>query len=199
MEDEITPSYLMVPDMVHRLHTADIDAGFLVSGLPSPTVQTLLDDPALRLLSLGARERALIVESVAFSSVTIQAGEYPSQLADEPAIQTIGTRAVLVTDEDLPYDVERITAAIFEGAAFLDVGGSTLNVTELSTSTSEEPEEQLQRFLARSLPSLPLHEDARAYYEKAGLLPVTPKTVELLYAWLTATCTGDIQRGNAPA
>lgn len=186
-EKDIIPSYLMVPDMVHRLHTEEIDAGFLVSGLPSHSVQTLLDDPTLRLLSLGARERALIVESAAFDSETIKADKYPSQLADEPDIQTIATRAVLVTVEDLGYPVERITEAIFEGAAFLGLGGSAVNVTELSTNASEGPGKQLQRFLARELPSLPLHEDAKVYYERAGLLPATPKPVDVLYDFLTAT------------
>jgi TRAP transporter TAXI family solute receptor len=191
---DITYSYLMVPDMVDRLHTGDIDAGFLMSGLPSHAVQTLLNDPELRLLSLGAKERALIVESVAFNSATIPAKEYASQLPDELPIQTIATRAVLVTNEDLPYDVEVITAAIFGGAAFLGIEGSALNVTELSTATGEEPRDQLRRSLARELPSLPLHEDARAYYEDNGLRPIrvtrADRLYNRLYDLLTATWKG---------
>jgi hypothetical protein len=184
--DDISPSYLSVPDMVHRLHSGEIDAGFIVSGLPSHSVETLLDDPRLRLLSLGARERAKIVESAPFDSVSIHPNKYASQLPDE-AIRTIATRAVLVTNADLPFDVETITEAIFEGAAFLGIGESALEVGAPSNTTGEDPHERLLRFMAQDLPSLPLHPGARAYYEKAGLLPPKRKVVDFLYDWLTAT------------
>lgn len=187
--DDISPSYLMVPDMVHRLHTGEIHAGFIVSGLPSHTVETLLDDPQLRLLSLGARERAKIVESAPFGSVSIPPDTYAAQLKDE-AIRTIATRAVLVTNADLPFDVETITEAIFEGAAFLGIGGSALEVTAPSITTGEDTQKRLLRFMAQDLPSLPLHPGAKAYYERVGLLPHDPGFVDLFYDWLTATWRG---------
>jgi TRAP-type uncharacterized transport system substrate-binding protein len=187
--DDISPSYLIVPDMVHRLHSGEIDAAFIVSGLPSHTVETLLDDPQLRLLSLGARERAKIVESAPFDSVSILPNEYVSQPPNE-AIRTIATRAVLVTNADLPFDVETITEAIFEGAAFLGIGESALEVTAPSITTGEDSRKRLLDFMGQDLPSLPLHPGARAYYERAGLLPRERKVVDFLYDWLTATWRG---------
>jgi len=184
--DNVSPSYLIVPDMVHRLHSGEIDAAFFVSGLPSHTVETLLDDPQLRLLSLGARERAKIVESAPFDSVSILPNEYASQPPDE-AIRTIATRAVLVVNADIPFDVETITEAIFEGAAFLGIGESALAVTGPGVATGESSQKRLLRFMAQELPSLPLHPGARAYYERAGLLPQQRKFVDFLYDWLTAT------------
>jgi hypothetical protein len=44
--------------------------------------------------------------------------------------------------------------------------------------------------MAQKLPSLPLHPGARAYYERAGLLPPRKTAVDFLYAWLTATWRG---------
>jgi TRAP transporter TAXI family solute receptor len=187
--DGITPSYLIVPDMVHRLHSGEIDAGFIVSGLPSHAIETLLDDPRLRLLSLGARERAKIVESAPFGSVSIHPNKYASQPPNE-AIRTIATRAVLVTNADLPFDVETITEAVFEGAAFLGIGGSALEVTAPAITTGESLQKRLLRFMAQPLPSLPLHPGAKAYYERAGLLPHDPGFVDLFYDWLTATWRG---------
>jgi len=184
--DDISPSYLIVPDMVHRLHSGEIDAGFIVSGLPSHAIETLLDDSQLRLLSLGARERAKIVESAPFDSVSIRPNKYASQPPDE-AIRTIATRAILVTDANLPFDVETITEAVFEGAAFLGIGESALEVTAHSITTGEDSKKRLLRFMAEELPSLPLHPGARAYYERAGLLPPPRTAVDILYDWLTAT------------
>ncbi len=187
---DIKPSYLMVPDMVHRLHSGEIDAGFIVSGLPSHAVETLLDDPQLRLLSLGARERAKIVESAPFDSVSIPPNKYASQPPGE-AIRTIATRAVLVTNADLPFDVETITEAIFEGAAFLRIAPPSATGEGLQkappTTTGEALRKRLLDFMAQDLPSLPLHPGAEAYYERAGLLPPKRKVVDFLYDWLTAT------------
>ena len=183
----IKRSYLMVPDMVQRLHSGEIDAGFFVSGLPSRAVQTLLEDPDLRLLSLGSKERAQIVESAPFYAKSIPAKTYACQKETEPDIQTIATRAVLVANGDLPFDVETITEAIFEGAAFLDIGGGALDVTASSIAAGEDPRQRLQRFMAQDLPSLSLHEGARAYYEKVGLRPRRRTLVDVLYDWLTAT------------
>ena len=186
-KDPIIPSYLMVPDMVHRLHSGDIHAGFIVSGLPSHAVETLLNDPDLRLVSLGPRERAKIVESAAFYAETIPAKKYACQWDTEPDIQTIATHAVLVANEELDFDVEVITKAIFEGAAFLDLGVSALDVSASSMATGEDPRQRLLRLMAQDLPSLPLHPSAKAYYEKAGLRPIPPRLVDYLNNLLTAT------------
>jgi hypothetical protein len=82
----------------------------------------------------------------------IEPGTYGAQLEGEPPIDTVTTWAVLVAHKDIPEDVETITRAVFEGAAFLGISQTTEG-------------------MARNLPSLPIHPGARDYYEEAGLLP----------------------------
>lgn len=177
--EDIISSYLPVSDMVHRIHSGEIDAGFFVSGTPSQAVQTLLNDPELALLRIGSVEQARIVESAAFTPAMIKLDSAAAGLREAaPSIPTLATQAVLVTAEDLPFDVKTITAAIFEGAAFLASKGSAETEGEAKTRV---------RRMAEDLPSLPLHPDARAYYEEAGYLPASETWVEQFIAWLTAT------------
>ncbi len=159
----IIPSFLSVSDMVSRLQSGEIDMGFFVSYVPSGAIKAILNDDAIKLLSLGAKERAPMTGSV-FATTTIEPGTYGSQKEGEPAIQTIATRAVLVTTEDLPFDVNTITKAIFEGEAFLDIEGG-------------------KNAMAKDLSSLPLHRAARVYYQKAGYLPSKPPIDWLAHTW----------------
>lgn len=153
--------HLPVPDMVERLHSGEIDAAFFVSHLPSEVLKTIVHDPRNQLLPIDPRRvGALLGPAVSVSR--IPPGTYGAQREGEPAIETLSTWALLVTREDLPFDVERITRAVFEGAAFLGIA-----------ETSEG--------MAREFSSLPLHEGARSYYESAGLLPTWS------IDWLTVT------------
>ena len=158
----IIPSFLPVLDMVNRLYSEEIDVGFFVSYVPSEALKTILNDGRIKLLSLGHEERAPMTATV-FATSTIEPGMYASQREDEPGIETISTRAVLVTTEDLPFDVETITEAIFEGQAFLGIQGGGDS-------------------MAADLPSLPLHPDAKRYYQDAGYLP-SKHAID----WLTPT------------
>ncbi len=158
--DRIIPSYLSVPDMVSRLHSGEIDLAFFVSYVPGEAMKTILNDGSIRLLSLGQRERAPMTRNV-FETSMIEPGTYASQKDGEPPVHTISTRAVLVTTEDLPFDVGTITQAVFEGEAFLGVRTN----------------------MADDLPSLPLHPDAEWYYKKAGFLPSKPPIDWLAVTW----------------
>lgn len=161
------PSFLSVSDMVSRLQSGEIDMGFFVSYVPSGAMKAILNDDTIKLLSLGAKERVPMTGAV-FAASMIEPGTYGSQKKGEPAIQTIATRAVLVTTEDLPANVEKITRTIFKGAAYLGIDG--------------DPKK-----MAEPLPSLPLHPGAKEYYQKAGLLPAPPHPFDWLFVWLTAT------------
>jgi TRAP transporter TAXI family solute receptor len=148
----IAPSFLPVPDMANRLHTGEIDGGMFVSYVPSEALKSILNSDDIRLLSLDQKHVAPMTRTV-FTTTKIRPGQYASQREGEPAIQTISTRAVLVTREGGSRDVRDITQAVFQGAAFLGTAVDSL---------------------AQELPSLPLHPDARRYYEEAGLLPNEP-------------------------
>jgi len=71
-------------------------------------------------------------------SPRIEHGQYGCQLENEPAIETISTQALLVTTEDLPFDVGKITRVLFEGADYLPIEGRA-------------------KAMARDLSSIPLH------------------------------------------
>jgi TRAP transporter TAXI family solute receptor len=160
--DPAETAYLSVPDMEERLHGGEIDAGFFMSHVPSQALRTVVHDGRNRLLSIEPRYLAAM-SGPALGVAKIEPGIYGAQLEGEPPIETVSTWAVLVAREDIPhFDVETITRAVFEGAAFLGISQTTEG-------------------MARDLPSLPIHPGARDYYEEAGLLP-EPWSVD----WLTA-------------
>ena len=160
--DSVEEVFLSVPEMVHQLHGGDIEAGVFVGGVPSQALQTVLADDQFRLLSIDRRKMAKML-GPALRVSRILPGTYGCQPEGDPAVETIATRSVLVTRENLPqFDVGKITRVLFEGAAFLGIDEKTMG----------EP-----------LPSLPLHPAAEGYYREAGHLPAPPPPFD----WLTAT------------
>jgi hypothetical protein len=118
----------------------------------SEPLKTVLNDERNRLLSVDFRQIGKLI-GAALSASTIQSETYSAQSAGEPPIDTLKTRAVLVTREALPSGVVRaITEAIFEGEAFLGIEGGAAAMAE-------------------DMKSLPLHAGAREYYERSGLAP----------------------------
>ncbi len=141
--NSIEAVFLPVTEMVNELHGGDIDAAFFVSSVPSAAVRTLLADNRLRLLSIDRRKMAKMLGGPLTVS-EIAPGTYQCQPEGSSAVGTIATRTVLVTTEDLPFDVGRITNILFEGNAFLGVEGGA-------------------KAMAANLPSLRLHPAARGY------------------------------------
>lgn len=151
-----------IDETIRRLLAGDIDAGFFVGAAPSPAVQALLDYEGIRLLSMEPAGRISLLDDFGLGLLParIEPGTYPCQLAGERGVATVATRAVLVTTADLPFDVAKITEAVFAAAAHLDVAGGA-------------------DAMARPLPSIELHADARDYYRAAGLLPQAPRVARL--------------------
>jgi len=144
--------HLAVQEMVDRLYNAEIDAGFFVSGTPSLAIKRVLNDENIRLVSIDRSSSEELTRSAALALAEIKPGVYLCLKEGEPPVTTLTTTAVLVTTEDLPRNVEKITKTIFEGAAFLGI-------------------EDVQKKMARNLPSLPLHPDAERAYRDLKLLP----------------------------
>ena len=148
--------HLSVPDMVARINSGEIDAGFFVSHVPSEVLKTVANDDRNLLLSIDPREVAGLL-SRALSSTQFPPETYGAQRPGEPPVDTLSTRAVLVAKEDLPIDlVERITEALFDAQDFLGIPGG-------------------QATMAQQLASLELHPGALAYYQRAGLRPRLPR------------------------
>ncbi len=155
--------YLTVPDMVSRLNEGVLDAGFFMSHVPSQALKTVVHDPRNRLISIDFRNVAGLL-GPALSASRIPPGTYGSQVEGEQPVDTVSTWAVLVAREGIPLDVDEITAALIQGAAFLGIEGGADT-------------------LARRLPSLPFHSEAEEQYRQAGVLP-SPLPVDWLeIAW----------------
>ncbi len=152
---------LSVPDMVARLHSGEIDAGFFFSHVPTEALKTIAHNDQFQLLSIDPGSVAGQLAS-AITISHIEPGTYRAQREGERTIDTVSTWAVLVTREDLPFNVGKITEALFEGTAYLGIDGGV-------------------EFMARDLPSLPLHSDAQRYYKEVGMLPP-----DEIWDWLTA-------------
>ncbi len=148
----------------------ELDAGFFVSHVPSGALKRVLDDKRIRLLSLGPRAMARMT-TCTFETSTIEPNTYGCQLKNEPAIQTLATRAVLVTTTGLPEgDVKTIAKVVFEGMAYLPVKDLT------------------KKGMAEDLPSLALHPGAVQYYKEAGLLPSESLLQRLQKTWYILGC-----------
>ena len=93
------PVHASVAEMLTRLSSPDdLRVGCMMSHAPSALIAALLDDPAIRLLSLGPRIRQrLVYDLVAFEPATIEGSVYGVE--EEPAIKTISTTSVLVANE----------------------------------------------------------------------------------------------------
>ncbi len=168
-KQNIIPSsciFLPVTEMVYGIQNGEIDGGFFVSYLPSQGVKSLLSSEEVALLSIDHKYLSRLI-SPAFSAAKIEPWTYGCQLVGEQSIETLSTRALLVTTENLPFDVELITEAIFQGASFLGMEKDKLG---------------------EDLPSIPLHKDAVKYYQQAGYLPSKPKLDYLERAWRALAC-----------
>ena len=155
---------LSVPEMVSQLHGGEVDAGFFVDAVPSEALRTILADDQIRLLSIN-RGRIAKMLGPALKISEIEPKTYPCQLANERGIETISTRALLVTTQELPFDfdVGKITKVLFEGADYL-------------------PMEEGAEPMVWDVSSIPLHPAALGYYQEAGYLP-SPAEIK----WLEAT------------
>ncbi len=164
---------LGIDETIRRVFARELDAGFFVGAVPTPAVRTLLDYDGVRLLSMEPMARVALLDEFGLGLLPsrIEAGVYACQGAGEGAIDTLTTRAVLVTTADLPFDVEKITEAVFASATHLGVTGGAAT-------------------MARPLPSIPLHDGARAHLRAAGLLPQARRfsTGAEVLAYLVTIC-----------
>jgi hypothetical protein len=162
----ISPYRHPVSDMVGRLGSGDVDMGVFVSHVPSGALRTILDSEDFKLLSVGPQQLGQLTWSV-FELSEIKAEKYACQWPGEPDIQTIATQAVLVTREDLRFDVKTVTKAVFDAVAYLGVEGLT------------------KEDMARPLGSLVLHPQAEEYYMEAKppLLTPPPRVDWLAVMW----------------
>lgn len=155
------PTLLSVPDMIVSILSGAIDVGVFVSHVPSIAARTLLENEEIKLLSIVPKDITGLT-GPALRLSKIEPGTYISQSNDNVAVETLETKAILVTIDDLPFDVQMITEAVIEGAAYLNL----------------DPKK-----MTEELTSIPLHPDADKYYREAGYLPTKPAVNWLRQFW----------------
>ena len=114
-EDMIKTVNLDYKDAASQLENGTIDAFFCTIGAPNPTVKSLCDKGATRLVSLDSDKIDDLVSSYGYySACTIPTGTYKGQTED---VKTIGVTAVLLAGNSCSKDtVKAITKAIFDNS-----------------------------------------------------------------------------------
>jgi hypothetical protein len=159
--------HFAVDDMLHQLPHGDVAVGFAMGSesselLSSPLFDTeryrLLDVPPMILTKLSgqALKAHRLADPDRTPAVVARDGDGPSSLPPGPrersGARTLKSRAVLVANEQV--DASRlaygVTKAIFEGVGLLE---------NLDIDT-----------LKKDIPSIPLNDQAKAYYQQRGFL-----------------------------
>lgn len=138
------------------LRNRQIDAFFLVGGIPTLTVTELVESTPIRLLSLSAHAIATLRHAhPSFGQTTIPVGTYQNV----PLVKTITVEAMWVTSADMDEDlVYGITKALWSNSTkkLLESGGP-----EGKQITLESALEGL---------TIPLHPGAERFYREVGAL-----------------------------
>ncbi|MFC1553364.1 TAXI family TRAP transporter solute-binding subunit [candidate division KSB1 bacterium] len=146
-------STFSIPDMEKRFFKDELDVGFFFSYEPGQALGNLLNSDKIRLLSIGRGKIQDLMSSGVLKSRTIPPGTYDSmkedKKEDEESINTIKTRALLMTREDLDFDVKKITEAAHKLAKI--------------------PPEDVGIFF-EELSSILLHPDAEDFYKDKKLI-----------------------------
>jgi len=143
------------------LSEGSIDAAFLLTAIPSPTVELLVEDDAVRFLSLGnAQETGNEADALALVFPALHAMTIPrSTYATLPAnpVRTIGVTAQLIVAQHLaPEVVHRITRKVFQQRTRLAGSEGGLAVAK-----------RVREHYEPGSVNLPYHPGAVAYYERS--------------------------------
>lgn len=148
---DIKKNNLGFAEAAQALQSGKIDAFFCTAGVPTPAISELAKNSNVRLLSIKKEDITRIERQHSeFIPVQIDAGTYNQQ---ETEIQTIGMKAVLVANANIPDEAaQALTKAIFEKVK--DPGSSSQQPT-LEFATTNVPAK--------------FHPGAAAYYSSRGI------------------------------
>ena len=153
-EDMIKAVNLDYKDAASQLENGTIDAFFCTIGAPNPTVKSLCDKGATRLVSLDSDKIDDLVSSYGYySACTIPTGTYKGQTED---VKTIGVTAVLLAGNSCPKDtVKAITKAIFDNSETIQNALPVNIVTDKKSAVNGI--------------NIPFHPGAAEYYGENGI------------------------------
>lgn len=149
--------YLKPSQLLAKFQAGELDAAFVLAAPGSQTIEQLLDDADVRLLSLsegalpGSAAEAFATLHPAFHAKLIPARMYGRK--PRRAVQTIGVNALLVASEDVDAVIVRqLTRRLFEHRNHMVVGEDTPLTLSQQIDSS------------RSL--MPMHDGAEAFYHR---------------------------------
>ena len=111
--DDINPQYLSFSESASSFQDGQIDAAFMVSGVPNTSVVEITTKQDVRLLTLTDDEFAYLQENYSYySPYTVPAGTYSGM--DEDAVVP-AVSAILIVSKDMDDDlVYQLTKVLFE-------------------------------------------------------------------------------------
>lgn len=151
--DDIQAQYLSFAETADAIKNRQLDAGFVVAGIPNAAIQELTSTTDTLLYSLSDEEVAALTELRGFyAESTIPADTYPNQTADAAAV---AIRAILICKADLSEDlIYNVTKTLYEKTGDI--------------SHAKGAEILLDQALLGV--STPVHPGAERYYTEVGLM-----------------------------
>ncbi|SKC36600.1 TAXI family TRAP transporter solute-binding subunit [Maledivibacter halophilus] len=149
-EKDISPVYLSFAEGVDKVSDGDIDASFIVSGIPTAAVISVSNTKDIRLISLsdGTIEK-IVKEYPYYEGFTIPGGTYKG--IDED-VQSLQLWTTLIVNSDMPEEIANEITTII-----LDHSDELLDVHSVAKDISVET--------AQKMP-IPLHSGSQKYFDK---------------------------------
>ncbi len=138
-----------------QLRTGQVDAAFVMTGIPAPVIEDMNDNPGIRLLPVdSARINALRGQYPFLRPVVVPRGTYKGQTTDVPAVSVDD---LLICRSDLGEDlVYRLTKAFFDAVPALAKAYRVAKTIDLDEAPGTP---------------IPLHPGAARYYREREIAP----------------------------
>lgn len=151
--DDVEEQYLSFAETADAIKNRQLDAGFVVAGIPNAAIQELSATSNTKLYSLNDEECAALLALRGFyAQSAIPAETYPGQTEDANAV---AIRAILICKADLSEDlIYNVTKTLYEKTGDI--------------SHAKGAEIMLEDALLGV--STPVHPGAERYYKEAGIM-----------------------------
>jgi TRAP transporter TAXI family solute receptor len=154
-KDDVRAQYLSFAESANQFKDNQIDAFFVVAGIPNAAIMEIGTTRNVRILPIEGTMASILMQKYPFlGPATIPANTYKGQTAD---ITTVAVKAVLIANSELPESVVYdLTKALFE------------NQAELAATHAKGKELSLKG--ATKGVSIPFHPGAVKYYKEKGVM-----------------------------
>lgn len=150
-EDDIIPTFYDFSETIEALKEGQIDAGFLVAGVPTNAITSLAETNDMYLVSLDNEHVNALIASSPYYVKNIIGSEVYGMHED---VITVGVRAVIIASDSVSDDdVYNFISAIFNNLDTLD----------------HNKAKEMSLDFAASITDIPYHPGAVRYFKEKGL------------------------------